>query len=154
MSTIADAMSAIAILAVAIVYGTDLFCALIIRPAAAASADSSIADLIGHIHEFGDRRMPVPGIIGIIATGGLIVLADTTSARIAATIAVVALLAWLGIYIRVSAPINKRLRAAAADHTVPTDARELQQQWDRVIWPRAALQAVALGGLIIVIAAG
>ncbi len=64
-----------------------------------------------------------------------------------------ALLAWLAIYPRISAPINKQLRAAAASHTVPADTRILQQRWDSVIWTRAALQAVALTGLLIMVLA-
>ena len=63
----------------------------------------------------------------------------------------VALLAWLAIYVRISAPINKRLRAAAASHTTPSDTRALQQRWDSVIWARAVLQAVALAGLLTIL---
>ena len=63
-------------------------------------------------------------------------------------IALAALLAWLAIYRRISAPINKQLRAAAANHTVPPDTRALQQRWDSVIWTRAALQSLALAGLL------
>ncbi|CAM4289107.1 hypothetical protein [Nocardiopsis rhodophaea] len=151
MNTMTTAVAVVGILSTAVIYGTDLFCALIVRPAAGGAADSSIADLIGRIHEYGDRRLPVPGVVSIIAAALAIALSDGTLARIAAATALVALLAWLAIYVRISAPINKRLRAAAADHTVPADTKELQQRWDGVIWLRTALQAIALVGLLAVI---
>ena len=61
------------------------------------------------------------------------------------------MLVWLVSYLRISAPINKRLRAAAASHTVPADTKNLQQRWDSVIWARATLQAIALAGLLTII---
>lgn len=151
MNTLAIAIAVVGILSTAIIYGTDLFCALIVRPAASGAADASVADLIGRIHEYGDRRLPVPGVVSIIAAGLAVAISDGVPARIGAATALVALLAWLAIYLRISAPINKRLRAAAASHTVPADTKELQQRWDRVIWLRAALQAIALAGLLAVI---
>jgi Domain of unknown function (DUF1772) len=149
MNTLAIAV--LGILSAAVIYGTDLFCALIVRPAASGAADASVADLIGRIHEYGDRRLPVPGAVSIIAAGLTLAITDAVPARIGATVALVALLAWLAIYLRISAPINKRFRAAAANHTVPADTKELQQRWDRVIWLRAVLQAIALAGLLTVI---
>ena len=154
MNIIATTIAVVAIFSAAIIYGTDLFCALIVRPAASGAADASVADLIGRIHEYGDRRLPIPGVISIIAAGLAIATSDSAPARIGGAIALVALLVWLAIYLRISAPINKRLRAAAADHTVPADTQNLQQRWDSVIWVRAILQAVALAGLLTIIVIG
>ena len=53
----ADGTAVVGILSAAVIYGTDLFCALIVRPAASGAAYASIADLIGRIHEYGDRRL-------------------------------------------------------------------------------------------------
>ena len=110
-----------------------------------------MADLLGRVHEYGDRRLPAPGVISVIATALATVTSDTSSARVGGTIALAALLAWLAIYARISAPINKRLRAAAANHTTPPDTRALQQHWDSVIWTRATLQAVALAGVLTIL---
>lgn len=151
MNTPADIAALVAIFSTAIIYGTDLFCALILRPAASGASDASVADLLGRVHEYGDRRLPVPGILSIIATALAVATADGTPARIGGATAVAALLLWLAIYLRISAPVNKRLRAAAASHTVPADTRELQQRWDGVIWARALLQTIALGGLLTII---
>lgn len=151
MNSLAITIALVAVFSAAIIYGTDLFCALIVRPAAIDAADTSVADLIGRIHEYGDRRLPIPGVVSILATGLAIATSDSAPARIGGAIALVALLAWLAIYLRISAPINKRLRVAAASHAVPADTRILQQRWDSVIWARAALQTVALAGLLTII---
>ncbi|MGY4771267.1 hypothetical protein ACXC9Q_30535 [Kribbella sp. CWNU-51] len=147
MSTLATAAALVAIATTGIIYGTDIFAALVLRPAAVGAADASVADLLGRVHEYGDRRLPAPGAISVIATA-LVTATSHNAARIGSGIALAALLAWLAIYSRISAPINKQLRAAAANHTVPPDTRALQQRWDSVIWTRAALQSLALAGLL------
>ncbi|MFE7978388.1 anthrone oxygenase family protein [Streptomyces shenzhenensis] len=151
MNTLADIAALVAVFSAAIIYGTDLFCALVLRPAASGASDGSVADLLGRVHEYGDRRLPLPGVLSIIATTLAAATDDSTPARIGGAIALAALLLWLAIYLRISAPINKRLRAAAASHTVPADTRELQQRWDSVIWARALLQTIALAGLLVII---
>ena len=60
MNTLATGAAVVAILTTALIYGTDLFSALVVRPAAAGAADSSVADLLGRVHEYGDRRLPAP----------------------------------------------------------------------------------------------
>jgi hypothetical protein len=151
MRTLATGAALVAAATTGLIYGTDLFCALVMRPAAAGAADSSIADLVGRLHEYGDRRLSAPGVIAILATALAAATSDSTTAQVGGAIALVAVLAWLAIYIRISAPINKRLRAAAADHTTPPDTRALQQRWDSVIWTRAVLQAIALAGLLTIL---
>jgi hypothetical protein len=148
VNTLAGIAALVAVLSTAIIYGTDLFCALVLRPAASRASDASVADLIGWIHEYGDRRLPIPGVLSIIATALATALHDSVPARIGGSVALAALLLWLVVYLRISAPINRELRAAAAGHTVPPGVRRLQQRWDSVIWPRAALQTIALAGLL------
>jgi hypothetical protein len=151
VNTLATSSAIVGIATTALIYGTDLFCALVMRPAAAGSADSSVADLLGRVHEYGDRRLPAPGAISVIATVLATATSDTLAAHIGGAIASAALLAWLAIYTRISAPINKQLRAAAANHTTPPDTRALQDRWDSVIWTRAGLQATALAGLLTIL---
>jgi hypothetical protein len=148
VSTLATAAALVAIATTGIIYGTDIFAALVLRPAAVGADDASVADLLGRVHEYGDRRLPVPGAVALIATALVTATSSHNAARIGGAIALAALLARLAIYSRISAPINKQLRAAAANHTVPPDTRALQQRWDSVIWPRAALQSLALAGLL------
>jgi hypothetical protein len=151
VTSLATAAAVVAIATAAVIYGTDIFSALVLRPAAVGAAEASVADLLGRIHEYGDRRLPAPGTVSVLAAALATAASDNTAARVAGATALAALLAWLAIYLRVSAPINRQLRAAAATHTVPPNTRSLQQRWDGVIWVRAALQAVALAGLLIIV---
>jgi hypothetical protein len=155
VSTSLAATAALAgVAATAVIYGTDIFCALVLRPAAANASDESIADLLGQIHHYGDHRLPVPGVLAIIAVAISAAASTSITARAGAGTALFALLIWLVIYLKISAPINKRLREAASTHTTPAETRSLQSRWDTVIWPRAALQSVALAGLLLTITAG
>jgi hypothetical protein len=57
------------------------------------------------------------------------------------------LLVWLVLYVRVSAPINRQLTTAAKTGEVPSNARVLQSNWDRIITARAVLQGLAIASL-------
>ena len=105
---------------------------------------------MGRVHEYGDRRLPLPGAVGIIAAVLAAItaaIAGRAAAAAAAAVAVTAQAVWLIIYLRVSAPVNRALTAAAQTGQVPTDARSLQRRWDAVITARAILQAAAAAAL-------
>jgi len=148
VTSVALVTALVGIAATAVIYGTDVFCALVLRPAAGGATDAAVADLLGRVHHYADRRLPVPGVAATLAAVAAIA-SGTVISRAGALLALLALLTWLVIYLRVSAPINRRLRAAAAAGVVPADTRTLQTRWDSVIWPRAALQALALTGLLL-----
>ena len=142
----------IALLGTAVVYGTDVFCALVQRPAVAAVDDRALVAVMGNVHRYGDRRMPVPGVIGIAGAALGAGLAAGTGQRleaIAAATAVVLLLIWLALYLRISAPINRQLTAAATAGDTPVNARALQQGWDRIINARAIIQGAAVAALCV-----
>jgi hypothetical protein len=147
MTLLAQLFALVAILSTGIVYGTDAFCALVQRSALAQVDDRTLTAMMGNLHRFADRRMPVPGVLGILATAAASVLAAVAGhpARSAtAGAAFLLLVVWLLLYLRISAPINRRLTAAADAHETPADARTLQRNWDRIIVPRALLQGVAV----------
>src|SRR4051812_24738525 len=142
----------IAVVSTGVVYGTDVFCALVQRPALARVDDAALTAVMGNVHRFGDRRLPVPGILGIIASAAACVLAALAGRPVASAIAgaaVAMLLGWVLLYVRVSAPINRALTAAADHHQTPTDARNVQAEWDRIIVPRAVLQGLAVAALCV-----
>ena len=71
---------------------------------------------------------------------------------IAAGVALVLLLVWLALYVRVSAPINRQLTAAAdVGRNIP-NGRALQANWDRIIGARAVLQGLAVAALCVAVA--
>src|SRR4249919_1118873 len=152
MITLSILCAALALLATGIIYGTDVFSAVVLRPAMAAVDDETLTQAAGRVHEYGDRRLPVPGAIGIVAAGLSAVFAALAghpggSALSAAAFAL--LLVWLALYVRVAAPINRQLTAAARAHLTPPSARALQRRWDGVINVRAVLQGVALVLLLV-----
>jgi hypothetical protein len=153
---IARGAALIAVLGTAVVYGTDVFCAMVMRPALASVDDRDLVAVMGRVHYYGDRRMPVPGVLGVIATAvgaGAAALAGQRVQLVAAGAALVLLLTWLALYTRVSKPINRQLTAASGAGRQLPDARALHRKWESIINARAALQGVAVAALCVVLMA-
>jgi uncharacterized membrane protein len=150
MTEPAQWFAVIAVLGTAVVYGTDVFCALVLRPALAHVDDRALVAVMGNVHRYGDRRMPIPGVLGMAAAAVSAVFAaasDRWVQAIAAGVAVSLLVVWLVLYLSVGAPINRQLTAAAGQSDPPRNARALQHNWDRVITIRAVLQGLAVTAL-------
>src|ERR1035438_10091014 len=102
----------IAVVSTGVVYGTDVFCALVQRPALARVDDATLTAVMGNVHRFGDRRLPVPGILGIFTSAAACVFAalgGRPGASATAGAALVLLVVWVLFCLRVSAPINRAL---------------------------------------------
>jgi hypothetical protein len=147
---VAKLFAVIAVLGAAVVYGTDAFCAMVQRPALARIDDRALLAVTGNIHRYGDQRMPVPGVIGMLAAAISAAFAAASglwAQAAAAGVALGILLVWLVVYLRVSKPINRQLTTGADHPELPTDARTLQRNWDSVIVVRATLQGLAVAAL-------
>jgi Domain of unknown function (DUF1772) len=154
VTALGQVLIVMSVLACGIIYGTDVFSAIVLHPALALVDDRTLVSTMGRVHDFGDRRLRVPGAAGVgTAIAGTAVVAWTghLGATIAGTIAVLALASWLIIYARISAPINSRLTAASQREEIPSDARLLQQRWDSVITARSGLQMLAILALCTVL---
>lgn len=150
-----QAAALIGVLGTAVVYGTDVFCAMVLRPALAKVDDAALVAVMGNVHRYGDSRMPAPGVVGVVASAAAVALAvvDAQWFRVAASgVALLLLVVWLVVYARVSAPINRQLTAAADEGRTLPNGRALQAKWDRVIVARATLQGVAVAALCVVLA--
>ncbi|TDO07872.1 uncharacterized protein DUF1772 [Mycobacterium sp. BK086] len=155
LDLIARTVTLVAVLGTGVVYGTDVFCAIVLRPALAPVDDRALVAVMGNVHRYGDRRMPVPGVIGIGASAAAAALAAVVAhwtQALAAGVALVLLLVWLVLYTRVSAPINRQLTAASDARESLPNARALQAQWDRIINARALLQGLAVAALCVALA--
>ena len=156
MTTLGQVFIVISVLAVGVVYGTDVFSEIAIRPALALVDDRTLVSAMGRVHEFADRRMRVPGIAGLLTAIAATVVfgfAGYVGATIAGAVAVFAQTIWLVIYARISAPINAQLTAAARRGETPSDVRQLQERWDGVIITRSGLQMLAILALCTVLVA-
>jgi hypothetical protein len=151
MLAASQALAALAVLSVGVIYGTDIVSAVVLRPAMAALSDRELTQAAGRIHQYGDQRLPFPGIAGIgagVAGAICATLAGHAAAAALAGAALIALLGWLGLYLRIAAPINRRMTKAARDQQTPADIRAMQARWDSIITTRAALQGSAMALLI------
>lgn len=143
-------IAAVAVLANAVVYGTDISCALITRSVYRKLDDATVTMSAGWGHYYGDRRMPIFGAGGIVTAVLTLLIAlwaGQFGAAVAAAITVAALLTWLALYARIAKPINTAQTAAAQSGVIPADARALQDKWDSILKYRVTLQTIALTGL-------
>ena len=143
-------LAALALLSGGVVYGTDVFFALVARPALRRADDASLTRVLGHLHAVADARMPVVGATALLATAGLALTTGgwaTTAGRLA-LLALAGLLTQLAAYLRVAQPVNRAQTAAALTGIIPPDARALQQRWDSVIGLRAGALTVAMAALV------
>jgi hypothetical protein len=114
MSAPTAAVAITGVLTAGIIYGTDAFCAFVQRPALAALDDATLTAVVGRVHEYADRRLPAPGIIGILAaavTTTVAAIRGPVPGAIAAGVALVSMLAWLRLYLHIAAPINRAFTA-------------------------------------------
>jgi len=62
MRTLIEILAGLAILANAVIYGTDVFGAIVLRPAIAVVDDRTLTQLLGHVHRIADRRFAAIGM--------------------------------------------------------------------------------------------
>ncbi len=154
LDDITRAAALIAVLGTAVVYGTDVFCAIALRPALASVDNDALVAVMGRVHRYADRRMPVPGVLGVVGSAVSAVLAAVTAhwtQAIAAGAALVPLVIWLVLYTRVSAPINRQMTAATDASRALPNGLALQAKWDSIIGARALLQGLAVAALCVVL---
>ncbi len=155
METVTLVLLLIAVLSSGAVYGTDFFCALVQRSAMSRVDDRTLGLTMGFVHFYGDKRMPVVGAVATAATvlsGVAAAIAGSYASTALVASAFLAAIAWLVVFGRISAPLNKVLTAAAVADETPDDVRGLQERWDGVINLRALLQGYVVLALCLAIA--
>ena len=142
-----DILAIVAALCTAVIFGTDVLGAVVMRPTFAEVDDRTLVRVIGRSHKYGNTRMPLPGILSVVAAAATAVVgfvAGSVAAGAFAAFGLACLLLWLLLFNRISLPINNVLIAAAEADQVPDNARALQEKWDSIINLRATLQGLAL----------
>jgi hypothetical protein len=139
----------VSIVAIAVVFGTDVFFTIVGRPALARTSAPAMLETMGRLHEVADRRMPVFGVMGLAGCVLAVVLIPT--ARIAASTALAAQLLWLAVYAKVNKPVNVKMAEAARSGVAIPEARGWQERWESALLPRSLLMGIALVALLVVI---
>ncbi|MGW0181329.1 DUF1772 domain-containing protein [Nocardia sp. NPDC003345] len=155
MTVTIQIVAALAVLTNAVVYGTDISAALVVRSVNARLDDAAMTISAGWGHYYADKRMPPIGITGLLSALLAAVLAGFAGLAVpaaAAGIGVLALVVWLALYARIAKPVNIAQKAAARSGVIPANARALQNRWDSIIHVRVGLQLVALGALAVALA--
>lgn len=157
MAIAIDTLATIAALCTAVIFGTDVLGAVVMRPTYAEVDDRTLVEVTGRSHKYGTARMPLPGIasvVGAAATAVVAFVAGNLAAGVFASIGLACLGVWLLLFNRISLPINKILIAAVDTGEAPADVRALQEKWDSIINVRAILQGVALLAFCVTLAVG
>ncbi len=147
MSLVIGITAVLAVLGLAVIFGTDMSVAVVQRAVYAELDDRTLVQVVGRGHHYGDRRFPVVGIGGTIATAATALLAflgGITWTGLLAAAALALVIVWLVLFAGVAKPINTRFTAAAAAGEIPADARALQARWESIIPLRAGLLGAAI----------
>jgi hypothetical protein len=67
MLVLSDVFAAIAVLALATIYGAEVFAMVVLRPALAHGDEATLSTTMGRIHQYGDRRLSAFFIVGLLA---------------------------------------------------------------------------------------
>lgn len=142
MSHLVWLASLVGILSTAVVFGTDMFFLTVGGPALRSAAESAATEVMGFIHLFGDRRMPIWGILAMLSNLFLIVV--KSGHRGFYLLSLTVLILFVVVYGHFSKPIN-RLQTEAAKRGVMLDnPRALQASWDRSLFMRVPLLALSM----------
>ena len=141
-------VSLVGILCTAVVFGTDMFFLTVGRPALRLASPSAGTEVMGFIHAFGDARMPIWGVLAIVANLSLGLL-TRGGHRGLYLISFSVLVLFVVMYNRLSKPINRLQTEAAKTGRTLENARELQASWDRSLMIRVPLLSVSVLAQII-----
>jgi hypothetical protein len=127
----------------AVIFGTDMFFLTVGRPALRLASQSAATEVMGFVHLFGDRRMPIWGILAILSNL-LLVLFSTSGHRTFYLLSLSMLIFFAVICNRFSKPINQLQAEAAKNGGRLDNARVLQASWDRSLMIRVPLLSVSM----------
>jgi Domain of unknown function (DUF1772) len=148
ISSLNGVLVSVALLSAGVIYGTDMFFAVVGRSALARVGDAGLTEVMGRLHEVGDARMPVFGAAALLTSLALVFTAGLGSAASFCSLgAVIGLGLQVSAYVAVAQPVNRAQTAAARQGVTPAAARELQRRWDSVISLRALGAAIGVVGL-------
>lgn len=135
--------SLIGVISTAVIFGTDTYFLTVGRSALRLASPSTATEVMGFLHLFGDRRMPIWGVLAIVSNLLLAVLA-TSEQRAFYLLSLSMLILFLVIYNRYSKPINRLQTEAAKAGGKLDNARALQASWDRSLMVRVPVLGICM----------
>jgi hypothetical protein len=127
----------------AVIFGADMFFLTVGRSALRLASQSTATEVMGFIHLFGDKRMPVWGIFAMVSNL-LLILFGRSGHRAFYLLSLSTLILFVVVYERFSKPINRLQTEAAKTGGRLDNARELQASWDRSLLMRVPLLAASM----------
>ncbi len=155
MPLVIDTLAILAAMCTAVIFGIDVLAAVVLRPAFRELDNHTLVQVTGRTHRFGNQRLPLPGILSVVAAAAASVAAFAAGkpeVGVPAAAGLAFLLVWLILFNRIALPVNKTLIAASYAGETPSDARMLQDRWESIINVRSILQGLALLAFCIAIA--
>jgi dihydrodipicolinate synthase/N-acetylneuraminate lyase len=150
MTSLNAVLVVVALLSAGVVYGTDVFFAVVGRPALKRTSDAGLTEVMGRLHEVGDIRMPMFGATALVSTLALVFTTGIgSSSSLLALLALAGLGTQLVSYLGVARAVNMAQTAAAQQGITPPNARELQRRWESVITLRAVGTLVGVASLAV-----
>ncbi|WP_407572670.1 hypothetical protein [Deinococcus altitudinis] len=148
MTLLSGALVMAGLLSAGVVYGTDMFFAVVGRTALARTGEAALAETMGRLHEVADARMPVFGASALVSALALIFTTGWGSRpSVFAGLALVGLVTQLAAYLTVAQPVNRALTASAQQGVTHPAAHALQARWDSVILLRVLGMTLGMVGL-------
>jgi hypothetical protein len=153
MNYLVGPTSFVGLISTAVIFGTDAYFLTVGRPALRLASPSTATEVMGFLHLFGDRRMPIWGILAILSNL-LLVLVSRNGHRAFYLLALCMLVLFVVIYDRFSKPINRLQTEAAKTGGTLANARGLQASWDRSLMIRVPLLAICMLAQFVALTAG
>ena len=135
--------SLVGLISTAVIFGTDTYFLTVGRSALKLASPSAATEVMGFLHLFGDRRMPIWGVLAIFSNL-LLVLLNRSGYRTLYLLSLSLLILFVVIYDRFSKPINRLQTEAAKTRATLPNARNLQLSWDRSLMIRVPLLTVCM----------
>jgi hypothetical protein len=132
--------SLVGLVSTAVIFGTDTYFLTVGRPALRLASPSTATEGMGYLHLFGDRRMPIWGVLAILSL--LLAVLGTSEQRDLLSFSM--LILFLVIYNRFSKPINRLQTEAAKTGGKLDNARALQASWDRSLMVRVPVLGICM----------
>jgi hypothetical protein len=135
--------SLVGLISTAVIFGTDAYFLTVGRPALRLVSPSAATEVMGFLHLYGDRRMPIWGVLAILSNL-LLALLGTVEQRVFYLLSFSMLILFVVIYNRFSKPINRLQTEAAKTGGRLDNARALQASWDRSLMVRVPVLGICM----------